>query len=139
MRDCSFKRDYQTGSRSRVNGCLVNQEFMRHFRELFIDVHSQHQTYSFLQPKYHIILLDAYAKNTCGVMLENYRKEFYAYKEMQSKLEDLKILLIKQKNRLIFLSFRLMKLMKRRLNLQMKMRSLTTNLQCLKMLKSSKI
>ena len=70
----------KTGSRSRVNGCLVNQEFMRHFRELFIDVHSQHQTYSFLQPKYHIILLDAYAKNTCGTMLENYRKEFYAYK-----------------------------------------------------------
>ena len=31
----------QTASRSRVNGCLVNQEFMRHFRELFLDVHSQ--------------------------------------------------------------------------------------------------
>lgn len=112
---------------------------MRHFRELFIDVHSQHQTYSFLQPKYHIILLDAYAKNTCGTMLENYRKEFGVYKDMQARLEDLKILLIKLRNKLIFLSFRLMKLMKRRLNLQMKMRSLTTNLQCLKMLKSSKI
>ena len=32
----------QTGSRSRVNGCLVNQEFMRKFRELFTDIHSQH-------------------------------------------------------------------------------------------------
>ena len=52
----------KNGSRSRVNGCLVNQEFMKHFRELFIDIHSQHQTYSFLQPKYHIMLLDAYAK-----------------------------------------------------------------------------
>ena len=95
----------KTGSRSRVNGCLVNQEFMRHFRELFIDVHSQHQTYSFLQPKYHIILLDAYAKNTCGVMLENYRKEFYAYKEMQSKLEDLKNSADKTEEQIDFLKF----------------------------------
>ena len=34
----------QTGSRSRVNGCLVNQEFIKIFRELFLDIHSQHQT-----------------------------------------------------------------------------------------------
>ena len=34
-----------SGSRSRVNGCLVNQEFMKNFRELFLDIHSQHQTY----------------------------------------------------------------------------------------------
>ena len=48
----------QTASRSRVNGCLVNQDFMKKFRELFLDIHSQHQTYSFLQPKYHITLLE---------------------------------------------------------------------------------
>ena len=53
----------QTGSRSRVNGCLVNLEFVKIFRELFLDIHSQHQTYSFLQPKFHIALLDSYIKN----------------------------------------------------------------------------
>lgn len=95
----------KTGSRSRVNGCLVNQEFMRHFRELFIDVHSQHQTYSFLQPKYHIILLDAYAKNTCGTMLENYRKEFGVYKDMQARLEDLKNSADKTEEQIDFLKF----------------------------------
>jgi DNA repair protein RecN (Recombination protein N) len=42
----------QTSSRARVNGSLVNQEFMKIFREMFLDIHSQHQTYSFLQPKY---------------------------------------------------------------------------------------
>ena len=66
----------KSGSRSRVNGCLVNQDFMKHFRELFIDVHSQHQTYSFLQPKYHIMLLDAYAKGTCGELLDRYKAEY---------------------------------------------------------------
>lgn len=95
----------QTGSRSRVNGCLVNQEFMRKFRELFIDIHSQHQTYSFLQPKYHIILLDAYAKNTCGAMLENYRKEYNHYKDLEAKLEELKNSADKTEEQIDFLKF----------------------------------
>ena len=95
----------QTGSRSRVNGCLVNQEFMRKFRELFIDIHSQHQTYSFLQPKYHIILLDAYAKNTCGAMLENYRKEYNHYKDLEVKLDELKNSADKTEEQIDFLKF----------------------------------
>ena len=95
----------QTGSRSRVNGCLVNQEFMRKFRELFIDIHSQHQTYSFLQPKYHIILLDAYAKNTCGAMLENYRKEYNHYKDLEAKLDELKNSADKTEEQIDFLKF----------------------------------
>lgn len=95
----------KSGSRSRVNGCLVNQEFLKHFRELFIDIHSQHQTYSFLQPKYHIILLDAYAKNTCGEMLEKYRTEYNAYKDMISKLEELKNSADKTSEQIDFLKF----------------------------------
>lgn len=95
----------QTGSRSRINGCLVNQEFMRKFRELFIDIHSQHQTYSFLQPKYHIILLDAYAKNTCGAMLEIYRKEYSRYKDLEAKLEELKNSADKTEEQIDFLKF----------------------------------
>lgn len=95
----------QTGSRSRINGCLVNQEFMRKFRELFIDIHSQHQTYSFLQPKYHIILLDAYAKNTCGAMLGNYKKEYSRYKDLEAKLEELKNSADKTEEQIDFLKF----------------------------------
>ena len=95
----------RSGSRSRVNGCLVNQDFMKYFRELFIDVHSQHQTYSFLQPKYHIMLLDAYAKNTCGEMLENYRDEYNTYKKMITKLEELKNSADKTAEQIDFLKF----------------------------------
>ena len=95
----------QTGSRSRINGCLVNQEFMRKFRELFIDIHSQHQTYSFLQPKYQIILLDAYAKNTCGAMLETYRKEYNHHKDLEAKLEELKNSADKTEEQIDFLKF----------------------------------
>lgn len=38
-------------------------------------------------------------------MLENYRKEFYAYKEMQSKLEDLKNSADKTEEQIDFLKF----------------------------------
>lgn len=95
----------QTGSRSKVNGCIVNQEFVRIFRELFLDIHSQHQTYSFLQPKYHIRLLDAYAKNTCGEMLDDYRNEFEHYKSMLSELENLKNASQKTEEQIDFLRF----------------------------------
>ena len=94
-----------TASRSRINGCLVNQEFMKNFRELFLDIHSQHQTYSFLQPKYHITLLDSYTKNTCGVKLDKYREEFISYKNMLSKLEELKNSANKTEEQIDFLRF----------------------------------
>lgn len=95
----------QTGSRSKVNGCLVNQEFIKIFRELFLDIHSQHQTYSFLQPKYHIRLLDAYTKNTCGGILESYKHEYENYKSMLTELENLKNASQKTEEQIDFLKF----------------------------------
>ena len=92
----------QTGSRSRINGCLVNQEFIRIFRELFLDVHSQHQTYSFLQPKYHIALLDSYIKSE---LLDNYKKGFEQYKSLLNELESLKNASQKTEEQIDFLKF----------------------------------
>ena len=59
----------QTASRSKVNGSMVNQDAIKYLRELFIDIHSQHQTYSFMKPKCHIDLLDNYAKSMIKVIL----------------------------------------------------------------------
>lgn len=97
----------QTGSRSRINGCLVNQEFIKVFREKVLDIHSQHQTYAFLQPKFHIILLDSYAKKTCGELLQSYRQGFNEYKNMISKLEELKNASEKTEDQIEFLKFQL--------------------------------
>ena len=80
----------QTGSRSRVNGCLVNQEFLKILREMFLDIHSQHQAYTFLQPKYHILLLDEYIKNP---LLNEYKKLYDTYKSMLAGRIILKLLL----------------------------------------------
>ena len=92
----------QTGARSRVNGCLVNQEFIKNFRELFLDIHSQHQTYSFLQPKFHINLLDAYIKNP---RLEDYKIQFGIYKNQIAELEKLKNASQKTEEQIDFLKF----------------------------------
>lgn len=95
----------QTGSRSRVNGCLVNQEFLKNFREIFLDIHSQHQTYSFLQPKYHVVLLDSYMKNACGELLEQYKQGFAEYQKMLIRLEELKNSASKTEEQIEFLRF----------------------------------
>lgn len=77
-----------TSSRTRVNGTLVNQEFIKSLKEILIDIHSQHQTYAFLQPKSHIILLDNYAKDLYGEELQEYK---CLYKEYQGLLNALEI------------------------------------------------
>ncbi len=92
----------QSGSRSRINGSLVNQEFIKIFRELFLDIHSQHQTYSFLQPKYHITLLDLYIKNP---LLIEYQQDYEYYKNMLKQLENLKNASQKTEDQIDFLRF----------------------------------
>ncbi len=44
----------------RVDGALVNVEYIKELSEKLIDIHSQHQTYTYLQKKFHIKLLDEF-------------------------------------------------------------------------------
>ena len=92
----------QTGSRSRINGCLVNQECLKILRETFLDIHSQHQAYTFLQPKYHITLLDSYIKNP---LLDEYKCDYEEYKIMFSELDRLKNASQKTEEQIDFLKF----------------------------------
>lgn len=80
----------QSSSKYRVNGVLVNQNLIKDLRNYIIDIHSQHQSYTFLQPKHHIKLLDSYAKNTCGTMLDEYSTGYKNYLALKTKLEQLK-------------------------------------------------
>lgn len=80
----------QSSVRSRINGTLVNQELLKRLRTLFVDIHSQHQTYTFLQPQYHINLLDSYAKDLYGEKLEEYKKQYKYWCTLNEELEKLK-------------------------------------------------
>lgn len=79
-----------TTSKYRIDGILVNQNVIKDIRNHLLDVHSQHQSYTFLQKKYHIKLLDSYAKSTCADLLENYAQNYKKYIDLKSKLEALK-------------------------------------------------
>ena len=77
----------QNAVRSRINGTLVNQELLKNLRTLFVDIHSQHQTYTFLQPQYHINLLDSYAKDLYGNLCDEYTLRYKEYEKMKKDLE----------------------------------------------------
>lgn len=79
-----------TTSKYRIDGLLVNQNIIKDLRNHLLDVHSQHQSYTFLQKKYHIKLLDSYAKTTCAELLDSYSVKYKEYTELKKKLEELK-------------------------------------------------
>ena len=95
----------QNAVRTRINGTLVNQEFIKTLRALFLDIHSQHQTYSFLQPKYHIVLLDEYAKELYGKELAEYREKYAEYKHLEDLLAQAKSSADMTESQLEFLQF----------------------------------
>lgn len=80
----------QSSVRTRINGTLINQEFLKQIKSLFLDIHSQHQTYVFMQPKYHITLLDNYAKDVYGHILEEYRELYKKYLDTKNLLDAAK-------------------------------------------------
>ena len=93
--------------RIRVNGTLVNQDFIKQLKNFFLDIHSQHQTYSFMQPQTHIVLLDNYAKDCYGEKLNCYRKLYKEFCNMKSQLETLKNAADITESKIEFLKFQL--------------------------------
>jgi DNA repair protein RecN (Recombination protein N) len=97
----------QNNVRSRVNGTLVNQEFIKILKDKFLDIHSQNQTYAFLQPKFHISLLDSYAKEAYGEILDEYKTKFACYQNLCAELEKAKSLSNATENQIEFLKFQI--------------------------------
>ena len=97
----------QTSSRSRVNGSLVTQDFIRTLREALIDIHSQHQTYVYLQPKQHIYLLDNFCGETHKKNLSEYSQIYRKYLELERKLEFAKNSLATNEQEIDFLKFQI--------------------------------
>lgn len=75
-------------TRSRVNGTMVNQSYMQSLRKKLLDIHSQHDSYTYIQPKTHINLLDNYGKTEHKRLLENYSDVFKNYKNTQKEFEQ---------------------------------------------------
>lgn len=95
----------QNGVRTRVNGTLINQDFLKQLKALFLDIHSQHQTYVFMQPKYHITLLDNYAKDVYGRLLDEYSELYKEYIRTKDKLAQMRENADTTENQIEFLKF----------------------------------
>ena len=80
----------ESGSRSRVNGALVTQDVIKLLREMLIDIHNQHMTYTYIQPKYHINLLDSYGDDRHGTLLNEYKAIYSEMKSAHKQLEEAK-------------------------------------------------
>ena len=53
----------KTGTKPRLNGAMVTLDIINQMREKLADIHSQHQTYTYLQSMYNIELLDSYIES----------------------------------------------------------------------------
>ncbi|MBR1976988.1 DNA repair protein RecN [bacterium] len=82
----------QSSSKFRVNGVLVNADYVKNLAQKLIDIHSQHQTYAFLQKKYHINFLDEYIAGNSAeykAKLEDFSASFAEYKKVVEKIASI--------------------------------------------------
>ena len=72
----------------RINGGLVNSDFIKEIRELILDIHTQHQSYNYAQPKNHIILLDNFAQKQHKNNINEFKDKYYKQEALQKKLNE---------------------------------------------------
>ncbi|MBR1374175.1 AAA family ATPase, partial [bacterium] len=77
----------QSSSRFRINGVQVSSDFIKEIRELILDIHSQHQSYNYVQPKNHIILLDNFALKPHRDNVKLFREKFSKLQSLEKELE----------------------------------------------------
>jgi len=97
----------QNATRSRINGALVSQTFVQTLRTHLVDIHSQHETYNYIQPKTHINLLDGYGRGEHKELLSKYKNVFSEYKSIQKELEIAQSLIQAGTQKIDFLKFQI--------------------------------
>lgn len=97
----------ENSSRSRINGTLVTQDIIKSLREMVIDISNQHMTYTYIQPKYHITLLDSYGDDSHQKLLCSYKDTFDEYKNVLNRLQTVKDVSMKSQQQVEFLKFQI--------------------------------
>ena len=111
--ETTISRQMQSSSKFRLNGEMVSLDEIKTLREKLVDIHSQHQTYSYIQPKNHIKLLDEYIikKSPEFVeLLKSYKETYLEYKDLEKKLKLLKENFETNQKEIEFLEFQLKEL-----------------------------
>lgn len=92
-------------SRSRINGTLVSLDFIRDIREKLLDIHTQHQSYNYLQPRNHIILLDNFALKPHRDNVQEFNLKYHDLQNKKKQLEEVQNILNTTSQQADFLRF----------------------------------
>lgn len=73
----------------RVNGKLVTLAILKEFGRTLIDIHSQHETQSLMEPENHIELLDLYNRDEIEQVKEEYTELFQRLETLKRRYKEL--------------------------------------------------
>lgn len=73
----------------KINNQTVTLTELRNIMQELLDIHGQHETQSLLKPKYHLALLDDYARGHYDTLLSEYQSAFKLYTEKSNELKNL--------------------------------------------------
>lgn len=108
-----ISRETLNSSKFRLNGILSNLDEIKEKRESLVDIHSQHQTYVYMQPKQHITLLDKYIIKKQPKFFDiskTYSETYFEFKKIEKKLEELRKNFQENEKEIDFLRFQLKEL-----------------------------
>lgn len=97
----------QTSARSRINGVMVTQDFVKEIREKVLDIHTQHQSYNYVQQKNHIILLDDFAPTSHRDNVILFKEKYDKFLSLNKRFDELKNLVSTVQQQEDFLKFQI--------------------------------
>ncbi|MFD2925918.1 DNA repair protein RecN [Halobacillus naozhouensis] len=73
----------------RVNGKLVTLGILREIGSTLIDIHTQHETQSLMNPEHHIDLLDMFIIDEISPSIEEYHRLYSSYQTVKKRYNEL--------------------------------------------------
>jgi len=102
------RKIYNTGrSTAKINGTLVNINFLKDIREFLIDVHGQYEQQSILDKEKNISILDDFIKEEISNTKLEYKNKYKELQKIKNRLKDIEANLENKEDRVDFLKFQI--------------------------------
>ena len=102
------RKIYNTGrSTAKINGTLVNINFLKEIREYLIDVHGQYEQQSILDKDKHIEILDDFIKDKILHIKSEYKEKYKNLVNINSQIKQIEKKLENKEDRIEFLKFQI--------------------------------
>lgn len=96
-----------SGSKSRINGVIVTQNYINNLRKYLLDIHSQHETYTYINPKTHLSLLDSYGGEKQKKLISEFKSLYNNYNSLKKQLSSIKASIHEKTQRIDFLNYQI--------------------------------